>query len=212
MKLTVLQPNFFPFKTYFDIIEKVDKVVFVDDTFYNSKCWVNKSVIKRNGVKTVFRIPIIETPENKKISDLTTPLRNWRKNFLRFTSEEYRDSINFSKVFPLIKEVVNLPTDSVSMISAYGIFRISDLLGYKASFALSSINYKQFHGSFYKKISKICKHEGIKHFFTFAMYRNTFESDFFLRNKIAVSYTDTSAQSNYSIIDHLMNSEDLLKK
>ena len=51
MKITVLQPNLFPFKSYFDIVKRVDKVVFADDTYYNKKSWVNKTVLKKNGKK-----------------------------------------------------------------------------------------------------------------------------------------------------------------
>ena len=212
MKITVLQPNLFPFKNYFDVIGKADKVVFADDTFYNKKCWVNKTVIKRGGKKTIFRIPIIESTENNKISDLTTPLKNWRRNFLKFTAEEYKDSVNFDTVFPVIKEVVNLPTDSVSLISAYSVFRVSELLGYNPKFILSSVNYKAMRGSFYKKIISICKKEGAGEFLTFAMYRDTFKSDFFVRNKVKISYYDSVGGNKYSIIEDLMNDEDLLKK
>ena len=212
MKITVLQPNLFPFKNYFDVIGKADKVVFADDTFYNKKCWVNKTVIKRSGKKTIFRVPIIESTENNKISDLTTPLKNWRRNFLKFTAEEYKDSVNFDTVFPVIKEVVNLPTDSVSLISAYSVFRVSELLGHNPKFILSSVNYKAIKGSFYKKIISICKNEGAGEFLTFAMYRDTFKSDFFVRNKVKISYYDSAGGNKYSVIEDLMNDEDLLKK
>ena len=56
MIITALQPNLFPSKPYFDLIEKVDKIVFLDDSFLNSKCWVNKLVLKRNSKKFIFKI------------------------------------------------------------------------------------------------------------------------------------------------------------
>ena len=70
MKITVLQPNFFPFKSYFDVVRDVDKVIFADDSFYNKKCWVDKTIIKRNGNKFVFKIPTITGTE------LDEPLTN----------------------------------------------------------------------------------------------------------------------------------------
>ena len=137
---------------------------------------------------------------------------NWRRNFLKIIGSQYKESVNFEKVFPVIREVIKLPSDNISHISAYSIFRISELLGYKTQFCLASIAYKNIEGSFYKKIIKICKKEHSKEFITFAMYRDTFKSDFFINNKIKIGYYGATTESNYSIIDTLMNDEDLFKK
>ena len=159
MKITVLQPNFFPFKTYFDIVGAVDKVIFADDSFYNEKSWVNKTVIQRNDKKFVFKIPIISNMVDEPLSGLTIVSKNWKRNFLKMIGEQYKNAINFNKVFPVIKEVVYLPIDSASMISAYSVFRISELLGQDTKFSLASVDHKKVKGSFKKKIIEICKRE-----------------------------------------------------
>jgi len=211
MKITVLQPNLFPFKSYLDIVGKVDKVIFADDTYYNKKSWVNKTVLKKNGKKIVFRIPVEDGAGDKKICDLAVSLSNWRRNLLKIIASEYKESPNFGKVFPVIKEIVKLPSDNISHIAAYSVFRISELLGMKTKFCLSSVAYKNTEGSFYKKIIKICKKEHSKEFVTFAMYRDTFKSDFFVKNQIKIGYYSSANESNYSIVDQLMNDRDLFK-
>ena len=211
MKITVLQPNLFPFKSYFDIVKRVDKVVFADDTYYNKKSWVNKTVLKRNRKKIVFRIPVEEKSAEKKICDLAVSVGNWRRNLLKIIASEYKESVNFEKVFPVVKEVVKLPSDNISHIAAYSVFRISELMGLETKFCLSSIAYKNTEGSFYKKIIKICKKEHSKEFVTFAMYRDTFNSDFFVKNKIKIGYYSSATENNYSILDDLMNDGDLFK-
>jgi len=211
MKITVLQPNLFPFKSYFDIVGKVDKVIFADDTYYNNKSWVNKAVLKKKRKKIVFRIPVETGSTDKKICDLVVSVGNWRRNLLKVIASEYKESVNFEKVFPVIKEIVKLPSDNISHIAAYSVFRISELLGYKTKFCLSSIAYRNTEGSFYKKIIKICKKEHSKEFVTFAMYRDTFNSDFFIKNNIKIGYYSSATESNYSIVDDLMNDEGLFK-
>ena len=212
MKTTVLQPNFFPFKGYFDIIKKVDKVVFSDDSFYNNKSWVDKTIIKKDNQKFIFKIPTVSHFESEPLSDITIVSQNLKKNFLKVVGTQYQNSINFDKVFPMIKEVVYLPIDSVSMISAYSVFRTSELLGYNVKFSLASISHKNIRGSFRNKIIEICKREKSNQFYTFAMYRETFDSHFFIKNNINISYYSSSDSNNYSIIDYMMNDHQLFKK
>ena len=212
MKITVLQPNLFPFKSYFDIVDKVDKVIFADDTFYNKKSWVNKTILKKEKKKIIFRVPLSNCGEESKICNLVVSAGNWRRNFLRIIGLEYKNSPNFDKVFPVIREIIKLPSDNISHIAAYSVFRISELLGQKTHFSLASIAYKNIEGSFYKKIIKICKKERSKEFVTFAMYRDTFKSDFFINNKIKIGYYADASEDNFSIIDQLMNNEEILKK
>jgi len=212
MKITVLQPNLFPFKSYFDVVNKVDKVIFADDTYYNKKSWVNKTIIQKAGKKVVFRVPISNLGEKQKICNLVSSPGNWRRNLLKIIGSNYKESPNFEEVFPVIKEIVKLPSENISHIAAYSVFRISELMGFKTKFALSSIAYKDVEGSFYKKIIKICKKEHSKEFVTFAMYRDTFKSDFFVNNRIKIGYYSDATDSNYSIIDELMNNRELFKK
>jgi hypothetical protein len=212
MKITVLQPNLFPLESYFDIVKKVDKVIFADDTFYNKKSWVNKTILKKHEQRFIFRVAVDTNEEDKRISDLTVSVSNWRKNFLKAVASQYKQSVNFGKVFPVIKEVIKLPSENISHIAAYSIFRISDLLNMKTEFSLASVNYKNLEGSFYKKIISICKQERANEFYTFGMYRRMFETDFFLRNKIKVSFFSSPERESFSIIDKLMNDETLFKK
>lgn len=212
MKTTVLQPNFFPFKSYFDIIKKVDKVVFSDDSFYNNKSWVDKTIIKKDDQKFIFKIPTISHFQSEPLSDITIVSQNWKKNFLKIVGTQYQNSINFDKVFPMIKEVVYLPIDSVSMISAYSVFRTSELLGHNVKFSLASISHKGIRGSFRNKIIEICKREKADQFYTFSMYRETFDSHFFIKNNINISYYSSTESNNYSIIDYMMNDHQLFKK
>tara|TARA_Y100000593_G_scaffold33009_1_gene64940 strand:+ start:51 stop:698 length:648 start_codon:yes stop_codon:yes gene_type:complete len=213
MKITVLQPNFFPFKSYFDLISKVDKVIFSDDTLYNSKTWVNKTILKRGKKRFIFKVNLDSEDENKLICDLNIDSKNWKRNFLKMLAKEYKNSKNFEKVFPILKEIVNLPVENMSQVSAYSIFRISqEFFNYKGEFLLSSKKYKNLQGSFRNRIIEICRKEGAKQFYTFSMYRSTFDSNFFVKNRVSISYFDSPNHEACSCIDFLMKDLDLIKK
>ena len=206
MKITVLQPNLFPFKSYFDLINKVDKVIFFDDSLYNSKTWINKTVLKREGKRFVFNINL-DAEEGTYLKDVKINCKNWKRNFLRMISCEYKNSKNFTKVFPIIKEVINLPTENISYIASYSIFRISqEFFDYNGEFVLASKKYKKIESkSFRNKIIEICKYERANHFYTFSMYKDTFDSNFFIKNDIAISYYSSPNRGDFSCLEFLMN-------
>lgn len=206
MTITALQPNLFPSKPYFDLIEKVDKIVFLDDSFLNSKCWVNKIALKRNEKKFIFKIGLKNSENNSLLCDAKPFCDKWRKNLLKIITSEYKSSKNFSKVYPIIKEIVNLPTDNMSQIAAYSIFRIGqEFFDHDKTMILSSKKYKDINGSFRNKIIDICKKEHAKKFSTFSIYKETFDSRFFVKNQISISYMRSPSGQDYSCIDFLMN-------
>jgi hypothetical protein len=143
------------------------------------------------------------------LGNLVILSKNWKRNFLKMIGKEYKNSINFSKVFPVIKEVVHLPTDSVSLMSAYSVFRVSELLNCDTKFSLASIDHRELKGSFKNRIIQICKKEKSHEFHTFAMYKDTFNSHFFIRNRVDISYYACYREERYSVIDYLMNEENL---
>tara|TARA_Y100000310_G_scaffold254_1_gene355 strand:- start:32535 stop:33176 length:642 start_codon:yes stop_codon:yes gene_type:complete len=204
MKIAVIQPNFFPFKAYYDLAQRVDKLIFLDDTFYNNKHWVNKTILKLNSSNYYFRIPVDHVDGSSVlVKDIKAKDNKWKKKFLKFVKVQYKNSINFNSVFPTIEEIVNLPTDSVAHIAAYSVFRFSSLLGFKTEFSLSSIKYGNIKRSMSEKILQICKKEKAKTYYTLMKNRGTFDERKFLSSGIRVSFF-TSYSEKYSIIDDLM--------
>tara|TARA_R100000278_G_C5452522_1_gene157937 strand:+ start:258 stop:893 length:636 start_codon:yes stop_codon:yes gene_type:complete len=209
MKLTALQPNLFPSKTYFDLIGQVDKVVFIDDSFYNEKTWVNKVALKKQGKKFIFKIDLGKFPSNSNLCDINLDCNKWRKKFLKVISLNYKNCKNFDKVYPVIKEIINLPTDNISQLAAYSAFRMGqEFFNLKGDFVLASKKYKDVKGSFRNRIIEICKKERAKNFHTFSIYKNTFDSNFFIKNGISISYVKSPVNADCSCIDFLMNDLD----
>ena len=206
MKITALQPNLFPSKTYFDLISKVDKVIFLDDSFLNAKCWVNKIALKRNDKKFIFKIGLKTSDENSLLCSAEAYCPKWKKNLLKIIISEYKNSKNFARVYPVVKEIINLPTENVSQIAAYSIFRMGqEFFGYDKGLILSSKKYTDIEGSFRNKIIEICRRERARNFHTFSIYRETFDSRFFIKNNISISYSSSPSGKDYSCIDFLMN-------
>ena len=53
-----IQPNFFPWIGYYEIIKFVDVFLVLDDVQYTKRDWRNKNYINFNGTKTIVTIPV----------------------------------------------------------------------------------------------------------------------------------------------------------
>ena len=68
-----MQPHYFPWAGYFNLIFKSDKFIFLDDAQFSKGSWHNKNFIIINKQKYSFNVPILKsqlsTNINEKIID-----------------------------------------------------------------------------------------------------------------------------------------------
>jgi hypothetical protein len=216
MKIAIVQPNFFPFKAYYDLAGRVDRFIFLDDTRYNNKSWVNKTVINLNSKNYYFRVPLDHDPSELVLTkDVRPKNKSWKNKFLKLIKVQYKRSPNFDVLYPILKEIINIPTECFAHMSAYSVFRLAhSVLGAKTHFTFSSIKYEKVKLSYQDKIFHICKKEKAKTLYTFAGNRGSFDERKFTTGGIGISYFN-SYSSNYSFIDEIMHNHsyrDILEK
>ena len=145
MKIAIVQPNFFPFKAYYDLAGRVDKFIFLDDTPYNNKSWVNKTLLKLNSKNNYFRVPMEYDDQSTILTNQLKPKSlAWKKKFLKLIKVQYKRSVNFKFFYPLLQEIVDIPAENFAHMSSYSVFRIShSILESKTKINFSSTNYSR---------------------------------------------------------------------
>ena len=74
-KIAIMQPYFFPYLGYFQLINEVHRFVVYDNLKYTKKGWINRNQILVDGKANVFSLPL------KKDSNLLLLIRgNLQKN------------------------------------------------------------------------------------------------------------------------------------
>jgi hypothetical protein len=69
-RIAILQPNYIPWKGYFDIINSVDEFVIYDDAQYTKRDWRNRNIIKTNAGLKWLTIPVeVKNKYNQKIRE-----------------------------------------------------------------------------------------------------------------------------------------------
>jgi hypothetical protein len=57
-KIAIMQPYFFPYIGYFQLINSVDEFVIYDNIQYTKKGWINRNRILVNGVDAYISLPL----------------------------------------------------------------------------------------------------------------------------------------------------------
>ena len=107
---------------------------------------------------------------------------------------------------PMIKEVFQVPGDSVSQLSAYSVFKTAELLNIKPKrgFTFSSTSHPEINTYLEDKILEICRKEKAREFLALPYFRGVLNPQDFNRHNIRLTFIN-SKYSKYSIIDKMMD-------
>jgi hypothetical protein len=135
-KVASLQPNYIPWKGYFDIIHDVDLFIFSTDVKYNKHNWRNRNQIKTHDGLKWLTIPV-GRHEQKAICDVSINDTNWQKTHYKTITQNYSKA-SFFKLFEDFLHYVYIESEwnNLFNLNRYLIETISrDYLRIKTKFA-----------------------------------------------------------------------------
>ena len=111
----IIQPNFIPWRGYFDFINDVDIFVILDDVQYTKQDWRNRNRIRtQSGKSDWLTVPINSVSLKQLIRDVQLNDRtNWRESHLSKLRQTYGKTPYFSEIFPLIEAEYGKDTNSL---------------------------------------------------------------------------------------------------
>ena len=106
MKIAILQPYFFPYIGYFQLINAVDMFVFYDDVNFIKRGWIHRNNILVNGDKYMFTIPCIKASQNRLINEVEVDVASKLfKKVLDTINNSYKRAPYFDQFFPVVENV-----------------------------------------------------------------------------------------------------------
>lgn len=210
-----MQPYFFPYLGYWQLIHAVDKFVIFDDVNYINKGWINRNRILVNQQPCYFIMPLKQASQNKLICDIELDSSNWRDKLLKTIGNTYRKSPFFAEVFPVIEKIILFNTLNLSEFLANQLLELSSFIGIKTEFVLTSRIYKNQFLLGQERVIDICKQEktdiylnaiGGQTLYDSKKFDNSgFELRFIEMKPLAYQQKATEFVPYLSIIDVLMN-------
>jgi len=117
--VAIHQPNFFPWLGYFNKIARADVFVAMDNVQFprtGRGTWLNRVRIIVNGHPKWVTLPVVRAYHGVRAINAvrinnSTP---WRDKLLKTLQMSYRRAPYFHDIFPLLADLVNIPTDSLA--------------------------------------------------------------------------------------------------
>ena len=159
MKVAIMQPYFFPYIGYFQLINAVDKFVIYDNIEYTKKGWINRNRILKEGVDLMISLPL------KKDSDFLFVNQryladDWSKSKLKLINsikESYRKAPHFEVTFSLVQEIFNDSNSNLFEFILHSVRQTCKFIGIETEIIVSStLDYNNELKS-EEKVMAICK-------------------------------------------------------
>jgi hypothetical protein len=161
MKLAIMQPYFFPYLGYWQLIHAVDRFVIYDDVNYIKGGWINRNRILINGRPAYITVPLHRPSSFKRICDTTLqPSTSWREREVRMVEVTYRKAPGFAVVFPVLERLIRHETDNLPDYLAHQLRTLSAFMGIGTEFVSSSRCYANGNLSRQARLLDICSREG----------------------------------------------------
>ena len=159
--IAIMQPYFFPYIGYWQLIHAVDRFVIFDDVNYIVRGWVNRNRILINGKPAYITVPLHQASQNKKICDITLQSPpNQREKLTKTIEVTYRKTPYFDVVFPVVEKLICHEAHSLSDYLAHQLKTLSAFMGVTTEFVGTSRCYQNNGLKGQARLIDICKREG----------------------------------------------------
>lgn len=133
-----MQPYFFPYVGYFQLIAAVDVFVVYDNIKYTKKGWINRNRMLENGHDAMFSLPLksgsdaLDVRERELAADFRP-----EKLLARFAGA-YQRAPGFKDTLPLLESVLSFPGRNLFAYLHHALVRTCAHLGLDTRISVSS--------------------------------------------------------------------------
>lgn len=160
MKIAIMQPYFFPYIGYFQLVAAVDKFVFYDDVNFIKNGWINRNRVLLSGGVNYVTVPLSGASPFLKINQISTqPGERWRKKIFESIRHSYSKAPHFCAVSELVSEIIFSDRDTISDVAKKSIIAVADYLSLNTEFIQSSGKYGNSQLSGTERVIDICRLE-----------------------------------------------------
>ncbi|MDO8805358.1 MAG: WbqC family protein [Elusimicrobiota bacterium] len=140
MKLGIMQPYFFPYIGYFQLMNAVDEFVVYDNIEFTKKGWINRNRVLVNGKDSYITLPLKKDSDFLHIRDRylagTWPLE--KKKMLNRIAGSYRKAPLFGAVYPVIEKCLNSGETNLFKFILNSLVVVKEYLGIRTPLIVSS--------------------------------------------------------------------------
>ncbi len=185
-----MQPYFFPYIGYFQLIAEVDQFVIFDDVNFIKKGWINRNrILVNNGEEFLFTLPLEKVSQNSLIKDISiSDAQKNKAHLLKTIFSSYKKATYFEEVKDLLEEIIMNEEVNLAKYIANSLKKVCALLEIKTRFISSKeINYDS-SGKGQDKILSIIKKLGANSYYNLPGGEALYEKKVFEKEGIELNF------------------------
>jgi WbqC-like protein len=216
MKLGIMQPYFFPYIGYWQLVNAVDTYVIYDDVNFIKNGWINRNRILINGEAKYFNLPVVGAGSFVLIKDIAmNPKPELIGKLLRTLENSYRKAPCYTEVMPMLERIMTCGKTKMAELLEFQIREIAHYLNLKTTLLVSSRDVKKdkdLHAQ--DRVLDICKNLNATEYYNAIGGQELYDRKTFAERKLKLSFLQTDEIvyrqfrndfiPNLSIIDVLM--------
>lgn len=210
-----MQPYFFPYIGYWQLLNAVDTYVVYDDVNFIKGGWINRNRILAQGNPQYINVILDNPSSNKKINEIR--IKNDRFCYdktLKTLDLNYRKAPYYGPVRAFLEPVLRYQTDNLAEYLFHSIQEVCSYLGISTQLILSSSLDKNNDLRGQEKVLDICTRLGASDYYNAIGGKELYDAESFLSRGIRLHFLKTDDVvyeqvnsgfvSNLSIIDVMM--------
>jgi WbqC-like protein len=216
--VAVMQPYFFPYLGYFQLLAHVDVFVVHDDTQYVKQSWINRNRILEHGVAAYVTLPVAGGSHRQLICEkrLHEPRGHQRKLLARIRHAYYA-APHLDSVSAFLEPLFPGDDETIASFNVRALRALQESLGLRTRLVLASERDYPGCRTAQERVIRICLEEGGTRYVNPIRARSLglYDQATFNAAGLELSYLSTSASARYdqnggrfvpdlSVIDVLM--------
>ena len=208
MKLGIMQPYFFPYIGYWQLLNAVDTYVVYDDVNYIKGGWINRNRILINEKPQFITVPVKKASSNSLINELEiNRTTKFPDKQLKTLEINYKKALFFDDVMPILERVLKFDSQNLALFLYNSIAVVCDYLGIQTKLILSSDLDKDNSLKGKDKVLEICKILKADQYYNAIGGKELYDKDEFLANGISLQFLETGnisySQFNTDFVSYL---------
>ena len=190
-KIGIMQPYYFPYLGYWQLMNAVDEYVIYDDVNYIKGGWINRNRILVNGSPQYINLQLSQPSPNKKINEIKVGEDERTLKKLLMTLEmNYKKAPFFHEVFPILEHLITSQKGILSDYIAETFKVLNDYLGIETKLIMSSELNKDNSLKGQDKVIDICKCLGGTSYYNAIGGQKLYDYEAFSNNGIELKFLE----------------------
>jgi hypothetical protein len=218
MRLAIMQPYFFPYLGYFELLDNVDCWLVFDNAQYVRRGWINRNRIMhpREGWK-YLTVPVSRAPQKTEIRHMRlVEGLDWKQHVLKEVAHYKASAPNYRALVEIISDIDCADGGSLSQLNLDLVTKVCEVLGIEVQIALASAlqQAEPKDLSAQQRILHYCKILNAETYLNLPGGRDLYEARafetqgiklrFLKERKYKLNHQPESVPANLSVIDAMM--------